>query len=366
MCGKITVLKIDFNPVDSQFHGCSIDKDGFYRQLKEDVKKNPRFNAKGFEQYLYKWDNMISEVQKAEYEKKDINELTKAITEAIQTAYKNQGLVLTNRDMVTTLHDCTLNALVDNIKTYEVGGMTWEEEKAFDSLVMATGADNMSRAKKAPSQISYGNLPKPVAQGVDGVLRTIREENNLWTNPRYIAWCVAANADPAEFVIFMSSRLKKSGGYQGNHTNIVKWLPKVILPVNNLQALIQPVVIAICAEATNLPDPEVQRRLQSNDPLAELGLKTNKPNLYTGQFIQLVGNYLQAHPFMPGDFAALRSNAWVALAQNVSAYIEFNMPGAISRLLYDIVNNRIYICAHYKWRKGYNPFFEVLQFPAVV
>lgn len=72
-----------------------------------------------------------------------------------------------------------------------------------------------------------------------------------------------------------------------------------------------------------------------------------------------------AIPLSLPDDNAVKLSAMAALCQGVSAYIEFSMPGGISRLVYDPVNDRVYITAHYKWREGYNPFFEILGFPAV-
>ena len=55
----------------------------------------------------------------------------------------------------------------------------------------------------------------------------------------------------------------------------------------------------------------------------------------------------------------LRRSVWAALAAGVSPYIEFSTTDYISRMVYDCVGDSVYVSAHYKWREGYNPWFEV-------
>jgi hypothetical protein len=61
--------------------------------------------------------------------------------------------------------------------------------------------------------------------------------------------------------------------------------------------------------------------------------------------------------------AELHQTVWRELAYGVSGYIEFSLSTDISRMVYDVVNSRLYVSAHYKWRQGFNPWFELTGTP---
>lgn len=57
-----------------------------------------------------------------------------------------------------------------------------------------------------------------------------------------------------------------------------------------------------------------------------------------------------------------RDYLWAAHCSdyNGSAYVEISIPGKKDlRLVYDCLNNRYYATVHYKWQRGYNPFFLI-------
>ena len=63
--------------------------------------------------------------------------------------------------------------------------------------------------------------------------------------------------------------------------------------------------------------------------------------------------------------------AWSGYARSCGnpgcPYIEFapgQAAGGISRLLWDYVNDLIYVSVHYNWVNGYNPFLQVTGTPA--
>lgn len=56
-----------------------------------------------------------------------------------------------------------------------------------------------------------------------------------------------------------------------------------------------------------------------------------------------------------------RFYAWSSHADAVSQYIEFSVPGKKDqRMVFDFVNKTVYWTVHYKWYRGFNPFFLVL------
>ena len=56
---------------------------------------------------------------------------------------------------------------------------------------------------------------------------------------------------------------------------------------------------------------------------------------------------------------ALGKNSRTASAATSSS----QCTGSMSRLVYDVATSRLYVSAHYKWREGYNPWFEVTGVP---
>jgi hypothetical protein len=58
---------------------------------------------------------------------------------------------------------------------------------------------------------------------------------------------------------------------------------------------------------------------------------------------------------------ARRYYVWASKAQGISPYIEFSVPGHKDlRVVFDFVNRQYYFTVHYKWYKGYNPFFLII------
>lgn len=143
------------------------------------------------------------------------------------------------------------------------------------------------------------------------------------------------------------------------------------LPVPSLPALLGPHVSAVYAHirgehrswttASWKPEFVSLPRLQ-----ADIAGRM-KANHYQGNHTNKAGWLPPVTPpsqlIHPDTDANIRLRAWGALGMGVSAYLEFNLPGSISRLVFDYVNGHVYVTAHYKWRKGFNPFFKVTGLP---
>ncbi|MGH2497393.1 MAG: DUF4157 domain-containing protein [Ktedonobacteraceae bacterium] len=343
----ITVQNIDYDPVANEFRHGIIQQAQFYQTLRAAIQGDDRF-----ENYLGQLNNVMQIVAAQDFAQPDIDAVTTDMVTAIRAAYVNRGLVLNNAALVAALTQHIRVAVVAHIQPDHAVAMDQNERAAFDQLAGIVGAGQMSRAKAAPSQIPYGSLPAAISHSVDAVLADIRAENALWTvaglGPQYTL------PDTTTFATTIANR-QGDLRYQGNHTNLAGWLPAVAVPVNQIPIIAN----AIYASATS----GLQKRLLRNNALVLMGFVgagVPHPNRYRNEYNQLRVPRLAAL----GN-AGLRLSAWAGLAQGVSAYIEFSMAGGMSRLIYDPVNNRVYITAHYKWRQGNNPFFQVTGFPAV-
>jgi hypothetical protein len=187
-------------------------------------------------------------------------------------------------------------------------------------------------------------LPPQVADDVRGCRQDLHDERRRWTRR-------SLDLDTMN-VVYLSStastRLKDEGRYQGNHTNNAGWLPVVIVPPNPIGAMRQSIF--------DNASPALHAELIQPNPMQRVA--ANRAN-------QREYEMLQARAVAGYDDPGLGDIAIAAMGFGVSAYIEFNLTTLISRLMYDFVNKKYYLTAHYKWKDGYNPFFEVTGVPAI-
>jgi hypothetical protein len=347
---EIRVQNIDYDPEaaeDSRFRHGFVDQAAFNQALLRSIRDSQTI--------LLGHRNIAQNVIRAVtgdgrlYSHGDIEDLTRAIATDIGAEYGTQGRPVAGA-LVGTLTDLVRTALVENLQIDRLRPLVREEESGFDSLLRAANAVP-SRRKGTPNTIPYANLPRAIRERLDRVLGDIRTERARWTaaaiTPEYAA--------PKYFATEVLQR-QRSKHYQGNHTNMAGWLPAVAAPVD---------LISRAAENVyRHASPRLQRMLKRPDPAAALADPVVRGHVYPNQF-RTECTALLAQEMVGINDAAVKLSAMAALCQGVSAYIEFNIPGGISRVLYEPVNNRIYLSAHYKWHRGYNPFFEVTAFPAV-
>jgi len=295
---------------------------------------------------------MLQVVMALNFANPDVPAVTAAVVVAVRAAYGNLGVVVPGHGGVfNALTEAVRDSIVANIDPDPLHPMTHGEEGAFDILAQAHNAV-VSRAKGTPSTIPYANVPMAIRNEVTARLTQIRNERALWTaagiGPEY-------TLPDNEFSREVVAR-QRNFNYQGNHTNNSGWLPAVVAPAD----LVTPIGYAIYNQATNNLKP----RLMRPDALAGMDYASaggqGRRNRYRNQY-----EYLRVPHLATLTDANVKMSAMAALCQGVSAYIEFSMAHNISRLLYEPVNDRVYVTAHYKWREGYNPFFEVTGFPAV-
>lgn len=342
----ITIDHIDYNPKTNQYRDGFINQAAFYLAVRGRMLADAQFGAP----YINHWANVQPVLAAQDFNAPDIDQMTAALRDAIIGQYGGARPVIAG-GRVHRLEDIVRRELIANIQPDHEVAMTGGEANAYDQLAQAANA-TVSRGKGVPNTIPYANLPGGVRAEVTARLTEIRNERARWTVAALTANLTLPNGDFIRDVITRQKALR----YQGNHTNNAGWLPVVAAPADQ--------VTAVAATIYHHASSGLAKRLGAANALVRLDYAgfggAGRNNKYRAEYDQLRGQYLAGL-----NNNGVKLSAMAALCQGVSAYIEFSMAGDISRLVYDPVNNHVYISAHYKWREGKNPFFQVLAFPAV-
>ena len=189
---------------------------------------------------------------------------------------------------------------------------------------------------------------------VNLVLDAIRAQRKKWKrigrrlNIKYFL--------PAPNEQFCTEVCRDTNRYQGNHTNNAGWLPVAAAAPANAVTDAQANVLAVASVGL------AAILNAAGNPLAtlQLGVAGTAPTALGREYLNLVA---AERPNL--NQANVESSVGAALSQGISSFVEFNMPHNISRLVWDVVSNDIYISAHYKWRLGYNPWFKINNYPAI-
>lgn len=342
---QITIDHIDYNPQTQQYRDGFIHQANFYQAVRAAMLASGQFGAL----YTNHWQNVLGTLP-ADFNAGDIDVMTTTVSQAIMAGYGGARPVIAGA-RVAALETIVRTALIANIQPDHQVNMTQGEATAYDQLAATAGA-TVSRAKTTPNTVQYGNLPGAVQNEVAARLTEIRNERALWT--------AAIGSLTPEMTLpngeFGGAVCARQGAlhYQGNHTNLAGWLPAAAAPPNYVHQTAQ----AIYNAASN----GLQLRLTAVNAMQRLGYQQMGPNAnqYRTEYEALRAVQV---PGIGND--NVKMSAMSALCQGVSAYIEFSLAGDISRFMYDPVNDQAYVTAHYKWRQGKSPFFEVVGFPGV-
>ena len=363
---RFLVRKTDFDPKASEYRHGYINFE-FFTQLKSVIPTDETYKP-----LKNQFDNVIAplrEKARSESEKEDpdkdgsdfsnsliapdIPKLAELIVGQMATGYGTKGITsLTRPNVKTQFTQWVEAALVANIRPDYTVAMDEGEEKGFDQLKAIAG-DAMSRVKGTASAIPYVRVPTAISDGITAIFADINGEKDRWHA------AALANADMRSFTLpaLLGAKVGERQvpkHYQGNHANLAGWLPPRAAPVSPLAAMLGRIKAAATPglRATLSLEPKTAVKILKLDQDVPAGLP------YHTEYRNLLAAELAA--FTDGD---LRLSAWQELAYGVSGYIEFSMHGSISRLVYDVATSRLYVSAHYKWREGYNPWFEVTGVP---
>ncbi len=332
----ITINNIDYNPDDQIFRHGFINMAAF-NDIQQAVQAEPNFNL-----YNPQLQNVIQNVRNVDFDGQDVPTVAAEISQQMVNQWQQFNIMIP-APRQNDLNRIVEQAIAANVNPDHAMDMDEAEAAGFDQLAVNAGGDAvMSRAKGTPTPIAHGQLPAAIQGHVTTVLHEINTMENLFTlnaiHPRHFL-----PHDPT----LLTEVFDLIPHYQGNHTNMAGWLPAIGIPVNHLEAVKQAFL--------NSFTPAQQHIFNAPNPLESMGIgrglnQTNLGTVYINEFVRQKS--LLTNP-------TLKESIWSYIGNNISGYIEFNIPGAVGRLVYDPMGENLYICAHYKWRNGYNPFFQI-------
>ena len=355
---RLRVTNIDFDPNGGGVfrHGTieGADQATFIQNLKNEINQVARYA--GFRGHVNAVIAGLTAAANAGggLQAADVPGLTTAIADEVINQYGAHGQGAAMGALRNHLEIAITRLLVDRFQVAHGIVMTPAEIGGYDLLRNVVGVDNMSRRKGQASELNHAQLPGPIKTAVDAVLTAIRAERTKWRkigrrlNIKYFL--------PAPNEQFCADVCGQTGHYQGNHTNNAGWLPAAAAaPVNAVTTAQANVLAAASAGLTAILNA-------AGNPLAvlQLGVAGTAPTPFGVEYLGLV-----AAERMNLNNVNVEASVGAALSQGISSFVEFNMPHAVSRLVWDVVTNDIYISAHYKWRLGYNPWFKINNYPAI-
>ena len=355
---RLRVTDIDFDPVANQPRHATADgadQAAFVQSFKNEINNVARYAA-----YRGQLNNVMNAVVAtanagAGIQAADVPTLSAAIATEVINEYTARHLPAI-AGLRVHLEEAIARLLIPNFQVAHGVVMNAHEQGAYDQLRAIVTDAHMERRKAHPSELNHAQLPALIQGGVDTVLNDIRTERRKWRNTgRRLNVKYFLPAPNEEFCVEIINR-QRGKRYQGNHTNNAGWLPAAAAAPANAVTTAQANVLAAAS-------PGLTAILNTHgNPIGtlQLGVAGTAPTAFGVEYLGLV------HAERANLNAAnVEASVGAALAQGVSSFVEFSMPGHISRLVWDVVTNDIYISAHYKWRLGYNPWFKINNYPAI-
>jgi hypothetical protein len=229
---------------------------------------------------------------------------------------------------------------------------------------LIAGAQNvvLSRAKATPSTVPYASLAA-VSQGAHTAITNrhaaITAKNNLLDD-------VTNYIDPNLWVP-LSRANQNMNNIRSPHTNNAGWLPPAAAATGPLEAGLMAAIQArgLALQAGRAALSAIGGQLLGWHGAAGAQAWDVEENVRTAG--ANVRNLFYRTIFWPTiNSKAQRVHlAWQRYAANSvpaipnGAFIEFDGGGAAVRIIWDYVNDRYYISAHYNWVDGYNPHFQI-------
>lgn len=214
--------------------------------------------------------------------------------------------------------------------------MTKADGSAFESLL--TRAATTSQAKGAPNVIAVGQLPGPLQGPTTLIAGLVRSRNQALVAtglrlPRFPLVTGLANRASVDMDSIRST-----------HTNSSGWLPAAAPVLPMAFAPLENAVLAAVPAA-------LQAQLNAG------------ADLTPAESVALEAALLAALGAVPSNRERMALH-WGAYAMTDAGqlypYVEFAGPSTeVSRFVYDYANGAFYLSVHYRWHRGYNPFFRV-------
>ena len=345
----ILVTNVDFDPDAGAFRHGEVDVGAFWTHVVAALKADAQLAL-----YVNQLANILQplrEVPKIQAE--DVDALAVNLSNRFVEGVRARGLTIAGQKPERVLGHFR-DAIVATLQPDPLRAMDEQERKAFTQLIAL--ASSTSRAKGTPSVIPYGTVPEKLRGDIAQLVGNVTAENAQWTLVGLTdtqRFPLLANADIAGRQTEVA-HVK----YQGNHTNLAGWLPVKPVPVNKIATAYE--------YAWSHGSAGLRRRLGDSEALERLGISgpVGRPNRnpHREEFLAIFDRE------GPQTDTELRRSVWAGLGAGVSRYIEFATAhgSGISRIVYDVVDDDIYLTAHYKMHQGYNPFFRVEGAPKPV
>jgi hypothetical protein len=223
----------------------------------------------------------------------------------------------------------------------ERSDLTETEIGAVEAVLDA--ATTKSSAKGVPNVVPFASLNGAV-DGLGDAVQTVR--NLIAGRNRLLFGRMGREMDLMDQAA-LGGAAGLDLGVRSMHQNGAGWLPPgaVVLPTT-LDALVDLIITARNALYTDQIRARIAALPNAARSRARLAIES-----------QAVGQVVNALPVRTRVMLI-----WGSYAQNQGAlmnYVEFHIAARINRMMYDYVNGRFYITAHYNWYKGYNPFFQI-------
>ena len=289
-------------------------------------------------------DNVMKPLKTGDHEGTDIPTLAGVIADRLIAGYLQKGLgaASTKRDLFIG-HITT--ELVKHIEKSPTKDMDAGEAYGFDLMKKAVeaGGGQMSRRKGAPSTLPRTRLPAELESSIKQWRTGWVKETRRWTA-----------AGLAQSSCFRGDRDDRRQAPEERE-------PLPGRPPNNAggcPAIPRSTMSTPCSRPpTRRRAPGLKAKLDQPYPAKALGMDSPGYDLVDADRAEYVQRINAAKAGL--THGQLRRSVWAALAAGVSPYIEFSTTDYISRMVYDCVGDSVYVSAHYKWREGYNPWFEV-------
>src|SRR5215217_132235 len=265
---EIVIENIDYNPEEQQARDGIVDHAAFFDGLTSALRKDDKFAA-----YRGQLSNVVGALRDRRFAKPDINELTQEITAAVVAEYGTRGLQMPGLRR-SELERYIRDGLVANIRRDHTMRMEKAEEEGFDTLKAIAGGlpprtpngpPALSRGKGNPSRVTFDRLPGQLQTAVGEFITRLNAENQSWTLANLEIEFTLPD-EPVEGPVI--NRLKKDGRYQGNHSNMAKWLPDVAAPMDTLDYFRTQAYATVYEKA----GPNLKRGLYDTKPRNRLGL----------------------------------------------------------------------------------------------
>jgi len=326
---RVRIQNIDYDPERSAFRHSDFDVTKIVREA----------TASGFWETLNSTERTnLQSMGTADLTASDVPSLATAIIAHIQGS-ASRGATLTA--VKNQLEHALGRAATVEVSTKEAG--------VFNTIL--DECTSRSRTKGGANQVNLAKLPDKTKTCLRSIVTKLTAQHNLLRNIRSYtrAFDGVASSGRASYGLDI---------VRSAHTNRAGWLPAVAVatPEAALDTAVRAFLTNLAANGTPTEKTDVAGEFPT---IATVTAQEFEDSTVAAGIKRQYFNNVFAVKVTSADRVRL---AWKRYVTDTStSYIEFTAAdaGGVSRVVWDFVNDRFYICVHYNWVLGYNPFFQV-------